>query len=107
MATAEEILGAIADKTGRGRYRMSLHAEKERRRDRILVREPIEALGALELLEDYPTDPRGPSCLVLGFTATGDPVHVVAGELFGPGPLVIITVYRPDPAEWTDWRKRK
>lgn len=107
MATAEEILRAIAGKVARGHYRLSLHAEKERRRDRILERELLAALSAPELLEDYPNDPRGPSCLLLGFSAAGDPIHVVAGELLTQEVLVIITVYRPDPNEWTDWRKRK
>jgi hypothetical protein len=107
MATTEELLQAIAKKVARRQFRLSLHAEKERRRDRILHRELVEALGAPELLEDYPDDSRGHSCLVLGFSAAGDPIHGVAGELLTEEVLVIITVYRPDPDGWTDWWKRR
>ncbi|MGR3311685.1 MAG: DUF4258 domain-containing protein [Candidatus Brocadiales bacterium] len=57
-----------------------------------------------EIIEDYPEDPRGESCLILGFTLEGEPVHIVCG---GSCPIIIITVYRPDPELWIEWRKRK
>ena len=39
-----------------------------------------------------------PSCLVLGDTEIGKPVHVVCG--IGMGKLWLITAYYPDPNEW-------
>ena len=43
--------------------------------------------------------------LVLGFTASGVPLHAVCSlhENF----VILITIYRPDPRLWTDWRIRK
>ena len=55
-----------------------------------------------EVIEDYPTDPRGPSCLVL-LAVEGDlPVHFVWGFDDGAGRAILITVYRPDPERWSD-----
>ena len=58
-----------------------------------------------ELIEDYPEDLRGHSCLLLGWP--GDmALHVVcsAKEDY----LAIITAYRPDPRRWQPGlRKRK
>jgi hypothetical protein len=52
-------------------------------------------------LEDYPDDPRGHSCLVLGFNRTGQPIHTVWGLL--PTDWVrLITVYVPKPPKWID-----
>jgi len=59
-----------------------------------------------EVIEDYPNDPRGHSCLVLTFE-NGDPckpLHIVVGV----DSAVIITVYRPDPLEWLeDFKTRR
>ena len=51
-------------------YRLTLHAEFERDADQITVEEIEEALFSPEakIIEDYPNDPRGHSCLVLDFT---------------------------------------
>lgn len=59
----------------------------------------------LELVEDYPEDPRGHSQLLLGFSERGDPIHAVCAV--HEGTLVIITVYRPDPKLWENLRVRK
>ncbi len=59
-----------------------------------------------ELIEDYPDDPRGHSCLVLGRTETEGPLHVVcaAKEDY----LAVITAYVPNTEEWEDdFKKRK
>ena len=50
-----------------------------------------------ELIEDYPSDPRGHSCLMLGLGEANRAVHVVCspkGEY-----LAIITAYLPDPTQ--------
>lgn len=53
-----------------------------------------------ELVEDYPADPRGHSCLILGFGDDGRPIHVVCSPK--EDYLAIITAYLPDGQEWTD-----
>lgn len=93
------------------RYRLSLHAEVERDADQITMEELEEALLSpkAEIIEDYPNDPRGPSCLILGFTKENLPIHIVCGivEYEEYEMLILITNYRPDPEEWIDWRIRK
>lgn len=59
----------------------------------------------VEILEDYPHDPRGPSCLILGWIDPTLPLHIVVG--YSGGRPDIITVYRPDPRLWIDFRRRR
>jgi hypothetical protein len=62
--------------------------------------------GGSEIIEDYPEDKYGPSCLILGFTKTGRPLHIQCSY---PSRLLIkiITLYEPDPDLWVDFRVRK
>jgi hypothetical protein len=52
------------------------------------------------VIEDYPTDPRGPSCLLLGKGFEDRSIHVVCSPK--PDFLAIITAYLPDEREWSD-----
>lgn len=74
-------------------------------RRHISVNEAEEALlsSQAEVIEEYPEDPRGPSCLVLGFTVDGRPLHI---QCTYPPNVAVITTYEPDPEEWIDWRVR-
>lgn len=57
-----------------------------------------------DVIEDYPDDARGHSCLMLG-TPEGRSVHVVCSPK--PEYLAVITAYLPDPTLWSpDVRKR-
>jgi hypothetical protein len=57
------------------------------------------------IIEDYPADPRGHSCLLLAFTGDAQPVHVVCSPK--DEYLAVITAYRPDANQWSrDFRKR-
>ena len=59
-----------------------------------------------ELIEDYPSDPRGHSCLILGFGDATRAVHVVCSPK--DEYLAIITAYLPDPTQWSeDFRRRR
>ena len=92
----------------RKKYWLTLHAEIERDADQISMYEIEKALLSpkANIIEDYPNDPRGHSCLILGFTKENLPIHVVCGEGESDA-LLIITVYRPDPNDWIDWQIRK
>ena len=83
-------------------------SEKERESDHMTLQEIEEAILSeqSELIEDYPSDPRGHSCLVLGFTRAGLPIHMVCGNLYEQE-FLVVTIYRPDPAQWVEWRARK
>ncbi len=59
-----------------------------------------------ELIEDYPNDPRGHSCLMLGSGDGGRAVHVVCSPK--DDYLAIITAYLPNPGQWSDdFRRRR
>ena len=106
MASAD-IIARIQSLIRRRRYRLSLHAERERDADRIQIAELEQAFQSrrLELVEDYPEDPRGHSHLVLGFTESDQPIHAVCA--IHEGTVVIVTVYRPNPTLWRDYRIRR
>jgi len=79
-------------------YFYSQHADEERKSDNLLISEIEEALLSGTILESYPDDPRGNSCLVVGFTKRGKPLHIVCGQ--SGDALVIITVYIPSPPKF-------
>ena len=60
-----------------------------------------------EIIEDYPDDKPYPSCLVFGETFKKEPVHSVWAYNKNNKWVVLITVYRPDPRLWINWRKRR
>ena len=71
----------------------------------ISVQEVREAIAGGVVIEDYPGDKYGPSCLLLGFTDAQRPLHIQCS--YPSRPLVnLITVYEPDPDLWTDFRTR-
>jgi hypothetical protein len=52
------------------------------------------------VIEDYPEDMRGHSCLILGRGHGGRPIHLVCAPK--QDYLAIITAYVPDAAEWSE-----
>ena len=59
-----------------------------------------------EIIEDYPEDKYGPSCLILGYTNNDRPLHILCS--YPDRDLVkIITLYEPNPSLWEDGRTRK
>jgi hypothetical protein len=58
-----------------------------------------------EIIEDYPEDARGHSCLMLGFDEETRAIHLVCSPR--DEYLAIITAYLPDEDEWSeDFRQR-
>lgn len=90
-----------------GRFVVTDHADEEARNDRLTLDEILASVTAGEVIEEYPRDHPYPSCLVLGFNATGEPIHSVWAYNEPTGFVVLITVYRPDPERWIDWRVRR
>ncbi len=86
------------------KYLFTLHADEERRNDSLSVFEVETVLSNGEILEDYPEDRRGHSCLVVGKIKERF-VHVVCGRNKS-GWLVIITVYIPSTPKWETPIKR-
>lgn len=85
---------------------LTLHAQQQMTARHIRVSDVRETLlsAEAEIIEDYPGDPRGRSCLVYG-KASGRVLHV---HISYPPEIVVITAYKPDPTRWeSDYKTRK
>lgn len=93
-----DIVAALQRKFANEQFELSRHALDRTILRGISVEEIREAIQQAELLEAYPNDKYGPSCLVLGFTKAGRALHLQCS--YPSRPLVkIITIYEPDPHE--------
>ncbi len=103
MALLDDIRVKIAAR----QYEFSKHAVDQTIIRGISVAEPEEAISSRgEVIEDYPEDKYGPSCLILGFSMAGRPLHIQCS--YPSRPLIeIVTVYEPDRDLWIDLRIRK
>jgi len=86
-----------------GRYEISRHAAGRMLRRGIRTDEIEQAIANAEVIEEYPQDKYGPSLLLLGSTRAGRPLHIQIAL----ARMRIVTVYEPDPSEWSDWRTRR
>ena len=77
------------------------------RPDRMIEIDEIEQIiNQGELIEDYPNDSRGHSCLLLGAeNIIGRPIHVVCSPK--DEYLAIITSYLPSGMEWENGYKKR
>jgi hypothetical protein len=99
-------LAAIQNQFKDRNYRFTLHAGERMTKRHIAVREVEEAIlsPSAEIIEDYPEDPRGASCLIMGATENTRRLHVQC--TYSPN-VAVITAYEPQTEEWIDWRIRK
>jgi hypothetical protein len=99
-------LNGIKAKFRRNEFEFSRHAVDQTLLRNITVHELREAVEASEVIEDYPADKYGPSCLLLGATAAGRALHA---QVSYPSRslIMVITVYQPDPERWVDHRHRR
>ena len=96
-----ELVDDIRAKVAGGAFEYSQHALDQSIQRHISVNELREAIASCEVIEDYRNDKYGPSCLVLGFTAAGRPLHIQCSH--PTRSLVkIITLYEPDPELWEE-----
>ena len=77
------------------------------RPDRLIT--PIEIKAVIdggEVIEDYPDDARGHSCLLLGWDGDHRPIHLVCSPK--EDYLAIITAYIPASEDWgSEFRVRR
>lgn len=100
------LITALRAKFVRDEFEFSRHAVDQSLLRAISVQEIREVIRVGEVIEDYPNDKYGPSCLLLGFTLTKRPLHVQCS--YPSRPIVkVVTVYEPDPSEWVDFRVRR
>ena len=88
----------IRDRVTRSEFYFSKHGDQERQKENLVLAEVEEALANGRILEQYPDTGRGESCLVVGFTQAGIPVHAVCGRR-GDW-MAIVTVYVPKPPKF-------
>lgn len=68
--------------------------------DRMISPQEVQTVAITgRLVEDYPDDPRGHSCLLLGSGNDGRPIHIVVAPK--EDYLAVITAYVPAPDQWS------
>lgn len=87
-------------------FEFSKHAVDRTILREISIREIREAIQTGEIIEDYPDDKYGPSCLICGTTRQNRPIHIQCSY---PSQSIVkvITVYQPDPTQWIDYKVRR
>jgi len=102
MKTLAEICAQLAD----GQFEFSRHAFRRAIERNISEAEIRQAGRRARMIEDYADDKYTPSCLLLGFTGAGRPLHLQVSR--ADAELVrIITLYEPDPDEWYNYSERR
>ena len=107
MSYRDEVvaLAVLRGQVAAGDVEFSHHAREEMEDEAIGTAEVLEAIAAGRILENYPDDPRGPSCLLAGLTRAGRALHVVCTTA---APMLrIITVYGPQPPKWVSATERR
>ena len=99
----ENIINAIKN----NQIRITDHADEEAESDNLIFDEIYFSVYNGEIIENYPSDNPYPSCLILGKTFSGDPIHSVWAYNDKNKWVALITVYRPDPKRWVNWKIRK
>ena len=106
MAEGSGILALVRQAADR-RILFLPHAIRQMARpERMITTRDIRSMiFSGEIIEDYPEDQRGHSCLMLGFDESNRAIHVVCSPK--DEYLAIITAYLPDKDEWSnDFRLR-
>ena len=93
----------IREKVQSGQYDLSAHAHRERQEEQITTAEIEKVLLKGSIIEEYPNDPRGESCLV-GAKVAEKQLHVVCAKRNDR--LLIVTEYRPKPPIWINYKTR-
>jgi len=98
---------SIRQKFTEDQFEFSKHAVDQSIVRQILVQEVRDAIASGQVIEDYPDDKYGPSCLILGFTESQRPLHIQCSY---PSRLIIkvITLYEPETDKWnSDFTTRR
>jgi hypothetical protein len=90
-----------------GKIDLTAHALKRIVERNISKNEIMEAATGVIEIEDYPDDKYFPSCLLLGFTKAGRPLHLHVSRVEQES-IRLITIYEPNENDWDDgFRKRR
>jgi len=100
------LIDEIREKISADQFKLSKHAVDRSVVRHIGMQELRESVAKGEVIEDYPDDKYGPSCLVFGETAAGRPLHVQCSHPTRT-PVRIITLYEPTPELRIDFKRRR
>ena len=100
------LIGEIQQKIKTEEFEFSKYAVDQSIIRRISVQKVREPIAVADLIEDYPKDKYGPSCLLFGRTKAGRPLHIQCSYPIR-SLIKIITLYEPDPARWIDFKTRR
>jgi hypothetical protein len=94
---------------GQGKVKITDHADEEAENDFLTFDEIYHSVYIDgEIIKEYSEDKPYPSCLILGNTFRGEPIHSVWAYNKESEWAVLITVYRPNSEKWKeDWKERK
>ena len=82
------------------------HCTHRLRERRIDINDVLQCIQCGEIIEQYPEDYPTPSCLILGLSVDGKPLHVVSS--IKTDMACIITAYWPNTSKWeADFKTRK
>ncbi len=100
------MIDEIREKIAADLFEFSKHAVDQSILRRISVQDVRDAVRLGEVIEDYPNDKYGPSCLIFGMTTEERPLHIQCSYPARPF-IKIVTLYEPDENLWIDHRVRK
>ncbi len=83
---------------GKGHFKWTTHILARLQERGIQPSDVKHCISVGSILEVYPDNHPFPSCLVLGCSISGRPLHIVVGA--GEDFLWLITAYYPDPDKW-------
>ncbi|MDE2939303.1 MAG: DUF4258 domain-containing protein [Chloroflexota bacterium] len=106
MASEEWFILTIRQKFADGLVEFTQHATDRSILRHISLGEIEQAIASGEIIEYYPDDKYGPSCLIFGYTLERRPLHIQCSYPIRPL-LKVISVYQPDPKLWIDFRTRR
>lgn len=86
---------------------VSRHGKEKKEANNLTLEEILSSVTKGEIIENYPDDTPYPSCLIYGNNEKNEPIHSVWAYNKDTGYAVLITVYRPDPQKWINWRTRR
>ena len=99
----KNIINAIHE----NKIRITDHADEEAHSDKLSFDEIFISVFQGEIIEEYPDDHPYPSCLIYGLSFKNKPIHSVWAYNSENQWAVLITVYKPDPKRWIDWKQRR
>ncbi len=100
------MIDQLRSKVAANQFEFTRHALDQSILRGITVQELREAIANGEVIEDYPEDKYGPSCLLFGMTKSDRAIHIQCS--YPSREIVkIITLYQPDPEQWIDYKVRR